>query len=117
VLPAAARIRSHQEFAAVMRTGRRAGSRTVVVHALGPDAGATDAATRIGFVVGRAVGGAVARNQVRRRLRHLMRDRLSTLPASSRFVVRALAPAVDVSYRTLGTDVDRCLAYVTGPAR
>lgn len=117
MLPAAARIRSRQEFTAVLRSGRRAGSRTVVVHALGPDPESTDASARIGFVVNRTVGGAVSRNRVRRRLRHLMRDRLSTLPASSRLVVRALAPAADASARTLGSDIDRCLTYALGAAR
>src|SRR5215813_4730379 len=53
---------------------------------------------RAGFVVSRAVGGAVARNRVRRRLRHLMRDRLVSLPAGA---TRSSA--------ALGVDLDRAL--------
>ena len=41
-------------------------------------------------MVPRAVGPAVTRNRVRRRLRHLLRDRLDRLPAGSRLVVRVL---------------------------
>ncbi len=36
--------------------------------------------TRAGFVVSKAVGGAVVRNKVKRRLRHLMRERVDQLP-------------------------------------
>jgi ribonuclease P protein component len=116
-MPAAARLRTSAEFATVIRTGRRAGSRTVVVHALAPGADEASGAPRVGFVVSGAVGGAVVRNRTRRRLRHLMRDRLDALPAAYRFVVRALAPAGSASAQALGSDLDRCLAQVTGAAR
>jgi ribonuclease P protein component len=117
VLPAAARIRSSAEFTAVLRSGRRAGSRTVVIHALDLEPDAPDGSPHVGFVVSRAVGGAVDRNRVRRRLRHLLRDRLSSLPTASRLVVRALAPAGSASSGALASDVDRCLAQLMGPAR
>jgi ribonuclease P protein component len=116
-MPARTRLRSSGEFAAVLRAGRRAGSRTVVVHALAPAAGASPTSPLVGFIVGRTVGGAVVRNRTRRRLRHLMRERLDRLPVACHVVVRALAPAGSASSVTLGSDLDRCLAQVTGPAR
>jgi len=64
---------------------------------------------RAGFVVSRAIGGAVERNLVRRRLRHLMRDRLTSLPAGTDVVVRALPGAATRSFGTLGVDLDRAL--------
>jgi ribonuclease P protein component len=72
---------------------------------------------RVGFVVGRAVGGSVVRHRVQRRLRHLCRERLDDLPAGSRLVVRALAPAAGATYQELGADLDRCLqrALDSGP--
>jgi ribonuclease P protein component len=42
-----------------------------------------DAPPRAGLVVSRAVGGSVVRHRVARRLRHLLRPRLATLPAGS----------------------------------
>ena len=99
-----------------MRHGRRAGSRTVVVHVL-PAADEERTSPQVGFVVGRAVGGAVVRNRTRRRLRHLMRERLDALPAGSRVVVRALPPAGSASSRVLAADLDRCLAQVVVAAR
>ena len=67
---------------------------------------------RVGFVVSRAVGPAVTRNLVKRRLRHLCRDRLETLPAGSMLVVRALPAAANASYDDLARELDRCLAQV-----
>src|SRR5215475_2919117 len=69
---------------------------------------------RAGFVVSRAVGGAVARNRVRRRLRHLMRDRLTSLPAGTDVVVRALPGAATRSFSALGVDLDRALVAALG---
>jgi ribonuclease P protein component len=64
---------------------------------------------RVGFVVGKAVGNAVVRNQVKRRLRHLARERLASLPGAAVLVVRALPAAATASYAELGRDLDRAL--------
>ena len=65
---------------------------------------------RAGFVVPKSVGGAVLRNQVKRRLRHLMRDRLGGFPAGTDLVIRALPGAADRSYPELSADLDAALA-------
>ncbi len=72
--------------------------------------GTAPAGPRVGFVVSRAVGSAVIRNQVKRRLRHLCRDRLPVLPSGSMLVIRALPPAAGASYEELAEELDRCLA-------
>ena len=64
---------------------------------------------QVGFIVGRAVGGAVTRNAVRRRLRHLIRDRLGRLPQNARVVVRALPPAGSLTSAALAADLDAAL--------
>jgi ribonuclease P protein component len=110
-------MRSREEFSAVMRSGRRAGSATVVVHALVHRAGPPSNCPRVGFIVGRTVGGAVTRNRVRRRLRHLIRERLASIPGTPLLIVRALAPAATASTSRLGDDLDSCLARLIGPAR
>ena len=60
---------------------------------------------RAGFVVSKAVGGAVQRNRVKRRLRHLCREELASLPAGSLLVVRALPAAAEASYDELRSDL------------
>jgi ribonuclease P protein component len=112
VLATAQRLRRRGEFAAAVRGGRRAGRGVVVVHLLLPesrDPASRDSTVRAGFVVPKAVGGAVQRNSVKRRLRHLVRDRLGRLPAGSDLVVRALPGAADRSYQGLGVDLDAAL--------
>jgi ribonuclease P protein component len=116
VLAAAQRMRRSADFAATIRGGRRAGRGTVVVHLL-VDEPALASTARAGFVVSKAVGNAVVRNQVRRRLRHLVRPLLSDLPAGSSLVVRALPAAAEASSATLGTDLEAALAAAQRPRR
>lgn len=107
---AAHRLTGSARFALAIRTGRRAGSTTLVVHLAVEDSG--DPA-RVGFVVSRAVGNAVTRNRVKRRLRELVRGHLGSLPAEALLVVRALPPAATAAYPELRADLARCLTRVT----
>ena len=107
MLPAAARLRRRQDFAHVVRRGRRASRGPLVVHALP----SPDGQPHVGFVVGKAVGNAVTRNLVRRRLRALLHARLGVVDGSS-VVVRALPGAALSSYVELGAAVDAALAKV-----
>ncbi|WP_067493883.1 ribonuclease P protein component [Actinoplanes sp. TFC3] len=116
MLAAAQRLRRSSDFAAAVRSGRRAGRGTVVVHLL-LDEPAQAPEARAGFVVSKAVGNAVVRNQVRRRLRHLVRSRLSDLPAGTSLVVRALPAAASASSDTLGTDLDAALTAARSSRR
>jgi ribonuclease P protein component len=127
VLPAAYRMRRHDEFAATIRAGHRARRGVLVAHvalAVGgtdnvPGAGLNttdptrtmdgDIPIRVGFVVPKAIGHAVDRNLVRRRLRHLMRDRLGDLPASTQIVVRVLPGAAAMGFSELSEDLDAAL--------
>jgi ribonuclease P protein component len=109
VLAAAQRLRRSTDFAAAIRGGRRAGRGTVVVH-LFIEEPAQASAARAGFVVSKAVGNAVVRNQVRRRLRHLVRPLLDGLPAGTVLVVRALPAAGSASYQKLGDDLGAALS-------
>jgi ribonuclease P protein component len=98
-------MRSSAEFSATVRSGRRAGTPTVVLHWLA-DADAGEPA-RVGYVVSKAVGNSVARHRVVRRLRAQTAQRAERVPAGSLLVVRALPPAATASSATLGSDVGR----------
>ncbi|MGY1823646.1 ribonuclease P protein component [Geodermatophilus sp. SYSU D00079] len=113
MLPAQARLRRRPEFTAVVRSGRRAGRPTMVLHYL-PERPVTPAAgtaggsgsPRAGFVVGKAVGNSVVRHRVTRRLRAVVLGELSRLPVSADLVVRARPEAATAS----STDLRRDLA-------
>lgn len=100
------RLTDADSFRAATRRGSRAGARTLVVHLV---PGAEPGPARVGFVVSKAVGPAVVRNRVKRRLRHLAREHVTSLPGSAVLVVRALPAAATASYPELGADLERCL--------
>jgi ribonuclease P protein component len=52
------------------------------------------------------------RNRVLRRLRHVMAARLDRLPAGSRVVIRAFAPAASATSTDLAEAVDRALGQL-----
>jgi ribonuclease P protein component len=110
VLPASHRLRSSAEFGVTVRRGRRAGTRTVVVHVARPvDAGASAVPVRVGFVVGKPVGGAVVRNRTKRRLRALMRPLLASVVPGTRVVVRANPAAAGAPTPVLERDLASAL--------
>jgi ribonuclease P protein component len=99
-------MRSRAEFTAAVRGGRRAGTPLLLAHLRADTAGPT----RVGFVIGRPVGTAVRRNLLRRRLRHLVRERLDRLPAGSALVIRVNPPAASATSAQLAAALDRSLA-------
>lgn len=107
MLTRANRLTSSRLFSRTVRRGRRAGTRTLVLH-LDVDAGVER--PQVGFVVSKAVGPAVTRNQVKRRLRHLSRERVTSLPGSAVLVVRALPASATASYAELAADLDHALS-------
>jgi ribonuclease P protein component len=85
----------------------------LVVHLVAPPGDEADALpARVGFVVSKAVGNAVIRNRVKRRLRHLAREHVMSLPGSAVLVVRALPASATASYAELGADLARSLERV-----
>jgi ribonuclease P protein component len=118
VLSAPTRLTRREDFATAVRRGRRAARGCLAVHMAYP--GASEAvsqggAPKVGFVVPRAVGGSVVRHRVQRRLRHLMRQRLASLPAGALVVVRALPASAGASSATLGNDLDGALRRLINP--
>jgi ribonuclease P protein component len=101
-------MRRRRDFTVAVRRGSRSGRKLLTGHLLVPPAGAAgeDCPPRAGFVVSRAVGIAVVRNRVRRRLRVLVREYLSSLPRGSLLVVRAHPQAATASQADLAAELD-----------
>ena len=110
MLPPENRLHGAGDYRSTVRRGVRVGRPLVVVHLI-PGTDGAGSPVRVGFVVGRSVGGAVVRNAVRRRLRHLLRDRLERLPTGSQVVIRAQPEAASVPGRTLSRDLDDALDH------
>ena len=110
------RLTSSDLFAQTIRRGRRAGTATLVLHLGAAPQTLAAPSPQVGFVVSKAVGPAVTRNLVKRRLRHLARERVTSLPDSTVLVVRALPAAAAASYAGLGADFDSALNRLTGSA-
>lgn len=106
MLSARNRLRRSTDFTAVVRQGRRAGRPRLVVHLLLSD---ETVPARAGLVVSKAVGSATARNTVKRRLRHLMREKMPLLPEGSMVVVRALPSAAGAESTALDADLEGAL--------
>src|ERR1700712_5965779 len=107
MLPAGSRLHTSGDFAAVVRSGRRAGTRHLVVHLLGTE---RSTPPRAGFVVSGKVGNSVVRHRITRRLRPLVREQLSAMPAGTDLVVRALPAAARASSADLDHDLRSGLA-------
>jgi ribonuclease P protein component len=119
VLPPASRMRRSADFAETVRTGRRAGRRTLVLHVRAPSTDGTGTGpgpgpALVGLVVGRSVGGSVVRHRVSRRLRAQLAPRLHRLPAGTAAVVRALSPAATATSAEFGADLDAALDRLMG---
>jgi ribonuclease P protein component len=119
VLSSSNRLTSPDHFREVVRRGRRCGGPLIVVHLLVPPYPThAGSAPRVGFVVSKAVGPAVTRNLVKRRLRHLARERTGLLPAGAMLVVRALPAAATATHAELADELDRglqrCLPAMAG---
>ena len=111
----------------MVRSGRRAGRPTLVLHYL-PErpadptrpvvrsGGPLDppAGPRAGFVVGKSVGNSVCRHRVTRQLRHLLGAQLHRLPPTADLVVRARPEAADAGSAVLGRDLEAGLDRLLG---
>lgn len=122
MLPAHHRMRRSQDFRETVRGGRRGGTPLLVVHLSPPPdhhalagGGAPAPPATAGLVVSKAVGGAVVRTSVKRRLRHLLAERVPGLPAGSRVVVRASPATAVASSADLGAELDRALRSAARP--
>ncbi|MCS4490455.1 ribonuclease P protein component [Corynebacterium sp. ES2794-CONJ1] len=122
MLPQQHKITSSEQFRHTIRKGKRAGGRTVLVYYHQPSiSDIDDADTRAtsllslacpvaGLIVSKAVGNAVTRHAVSRKLRHILRPIMPTLPRGSAVVIRALPASATADYHSLERDIIKALS-------
>lgn len=91
------RLRCRAEFDAVYRNGRRRSSRQFTVFFAANGLGES----RLGMSVGRALGGAVVRNQIRRRVREILRLDRVEIPSGWDIIVHPRATAAGAEFAQL----------------
>lgn len=113
MLPKHLKLTSPVEFSRTIKRGKRAGSRTMVVHVYDHkaelDPPVTIGGPRFGLIVSKAVGNAVTRHDTSRRLRAVCRDAAPTLPKAVDVVIRALPSSASADSAALRRDLDRAL--------
>ncbi len=118
MLPAGSRLHTSEEFATVVRLGRRSASPRLVAHLLLGSPVSRDAAgVRVGFVVSGKVGNAVVRHRVTRRLRVQIAPLLATLPPGTDVVARALPAAATATSAELARDLRSAVSGALRKAR
>lgn len=100
------RLAGRDRFEEIRRHGKCWTHRLLVVCILPNDL----PSSRFGFSVSRRVGGAVVRNRVRRRLREILRLRLSTIAPGWDVVLIARPPIAQAEYRQMENAVERVIA-------
>ena len=117
MLPKEHRLSTPSDFSRTIRGGRRAGSRTVIVHLRHTQTEPGEArcgGPRFGLIVSKAVGNAVIRHRVSRRLRHVCAALVADLDTDCDVVIRALPRAADAPGRDLDRDVRKALGRIRG---
>ncbi|MFP7761815.1 ribonuclease P protein component [Marisediminicola sp. LYQ85] len=100
------RVTTADDYRAAVRRGVRTSAPLATVHIRKtehPDA-------RFGFIVAKTVGNAAHRNLVRRRLKSIAHDRLSTVPAGTDIVIRALPGSAQAPWVSLNAQITHALS-------
>jgi ribonuclease P protein component len=115
VLPKKYRLTSPLDFSRATKTGTRVTGRSLVGYIfLQPE---LSDLPRCGLVVSKSVGGSVTRHRVARAIRHGIAQSISTLPAGSLLVIRALPSAAEASLQEETTSLITALVAKAEVAR
>lgn len=114
MLPRTHRLTRPDDFRRTIRAGIKAAGPSVIVYGVLAPGAQADKPPRVGITVSKAVGGSVVRHRVARVIRHAMAAQMSTLPAGSSWVIRALPQAAGTS--SVASDVDAGVRAVLAKA-
>lgn len=99
VLPVDARLTSSSDFARATKSGTRVTSSHFVGYLyLSPVT--NNSSAKCGLIISKSVGGSVKRHRVARKVRHAVAPLITTLPAGSLLVIRALGQDNDINIQS-----------------
>ena len=102
MLARAHRVTAADDFRTTVRRGRRTTTDVAIVHRR---AAVTAGPPRFGIVVSKKVGGAVVRNRLRRRVRAICAENISTMEQGDVVVIRMLPAAAEAGWDTLRSQI------------
>lgn len=103
------RVKSEQDFQKVFQHGESKANRQFVVYKL-PKMGQKH--FRVGISVGKKIGNAVIRNQVKRRIRHALRElhQEHSFEAELDFIVIARNPVSEMTFQEIKSSLQHVLS-------
>jgi len=107
MLAKTARISNSADFAKATKSGLRSTTNSLVGYL---HLSNSDQPARCGLIINKSVGNSVVRHSVARKIRHLVAANLTSLPAGSLFVIRALPASNVADLKTEATDLISKLA-------
>lgn len=110
MLPRAHKLTTSAEFRRVISKGKRAGTRTVVVHYYTRTDTVIHGGPRFGLIVSKQVGNAVTRHRVSRQLRNVCMELTENLDTNVDIVIRALPASAEATSAVLRGDVESGMA-------
>jgi ribonuclease P protein component len=102
MLAKTARISNSADFAKATKSGLRSTTNSLVGYL---HLSNSSEPARCGLIINKSVGNSVVRHNVARKIRHIIADNLTSLPAGSLFVVRALPAANTADLKSEATEL------------
>ena len=102
MLAKTARISNSADFAKATKSGLRSTTNSLVGYLHLSNSGGP---ARCGLIINKSVGNSVVRHNVARKIRHLIAANLTSLPAGSLFVVRALPASNTADLKSEATEL------------
>ena len=87
MLPKNARLTDTNDFARATKSGLRVSTQNFIGYLYLNN---NENPTLAGLIIGKSVGGSVLRHRTARKIRHVLAEEITNLPAHSLFVIRAL---------------------------
>lgn len=100
-------LRGRREFALVLRRGRRASTKELVLFALAPRTAPSASPAKVGIVITKKVGTAVERNRLRRRCKAVLDE--ASLGDGKWFVIQCKPAAAALTFAQLGEQLKSVL--------
>jgi len=107
MLAKTARISNSADFAKATKSGLRSTTNNLVGYL---HLSNSNEPARCGLIINKSVGNSVVRHNVARKIRHIVAANLTSLPAGSLFVIRALPASNVADLKTEATDLISKLA-------